>query len=363
MHPASESSTGHLEATIAEVSQSVGIPVTAAQAMEAPGRTQAAETSTGKDRAAATPPRTTDGMDSLASEIKRAVSKSEDLVKDGLAPVPFIFSFEPGERNSDQAHAFSRLLGMTAIVRMFAAVNIVATRQTLKQPESYSLAKPAEYLSAFKEVTDATIKALTVGPLASFYDSSSGGSTQTEEQVLERSEIHKFVLSRVFGGLPQVSQHQLEQDIDHTLTQLVAQLKPFKATSEMDQNTLKHVILINYVKTTDLTGSGTVLVVDAYTRMVTLNIKVKDWFAALQKPKTGPFKKPEKIRFGMTMTVIDMKLNGAKYNASKARYEQTLEMMVDGQPELQEIFDRGGLEAYGRETTNILPACESSVES
>lgn len=298
------------------------------------------------------PVKTADSMDTLAFEIKRAVSKPDEVMKDGLAPVPYIFGFEPGAKNSDQEHAFCGLLGMAAVVRMFAAVNIVATRQTNKQPEPYSLAKPKEYPAAFKEVTDATIKALTAGPLASFYDSSSGGSTQAEEQVLERSEIHKFVLSRVFGGLSQVSKKQLEQDLDHVLTQFVTQLKPFKATPEVDQDILKHVILINYVRTTDLTGNGTVLVVDAYTRMVTLTIKVHDWFSALQKPKTGLFKRPEKINFRMTTTVVDMKLNDAKYKANKGKYEQTLKMMVDGDPELQQILDRGGLEAYGRETTH-----------
>ncbi|KAI8947101.1 hypothetical protein F4801DRAFT_562255 [Xylaria longipes] len=345
MDPASESNTGHLEATIAEMSPSVVMPVITAQAHDA-------EPASGNDTVAATPVKTADSMDTVAFEIKRAVSKPEEVVKDGLAPVPYIFGFEPGAKNSDQYHAFCRLLGMAAVVRMFAAVNIVTTRQTNKQPEPYSLTKPEEYPAAFKEVTDATIKALTVGPLASLYDSSSGGSTQTEEQVLERSEIHKFVLSRVFGGLSQVSKKQLEHDLDRVLTQFVTQLKPFRATPEVDQDILKHVILINYARTTDLTGNGTVLVVDAYTRMVTLTMKVQDWFAALQKPKAVLFKKPEKINFKMTTTVVDMKLNDAKYTASKGKYEQALKMMVDGHPELQQILDRGGLEAYGRETTH-----------
>ncbi|KAK5624869.1 hypothetical protein RRF57_000585 [Xylaria bambusicola] len=292
-------------------------------------------------------------MDNLASEIKRAVSQPEEVVKDGLAPVPYIFGFEPGAGNSDQAHAFRGLLGMAAVIRMFAAVNIVATRQTNKQPEPYSLTKPEEYPAAFKEVTDATIKALTAGPLATFYDSSSGGSTQTEDQVLERSQIHRFVLSRVFGGLSQVTQQQLDHDLDHVLTQFVTQLEPFRASPQVGRDTLKHVILINYVRNTDLTGSGTVIVVDACTRMVTLEIIIQDWLTALQKPKTGMFKRPEKISFKMTTTVVDMKLNDAKYQANKDKYEKTLKIMVDGHPELQQIFDKGGLEAYGRETSHI----------
>ncbi|KAI0436577.1 hypothetical protein F4803DRAFT_541766 [Xylaria telfairii] len=348
MGTASESNIGHLVATLAEMN---AMPVVTAQdhdAEPAPGED--------KDKMAATPVKTTDSMGSLASEIKRAVSQLEEVVKNGLAPVPYIFGFEPGAGNSDQDHAFYGLLGMASVIRMFAAVNIVATRQTNDRIEPYSLTKPEEYPAAFQEVTDETIKALTTGPLATFYDLSSGGWTQTEDLLLERSQIHRFVLSRVFGGLSQVTQEQLDHDLDHVLTQFVAQMKPFKATPQVDQDTIKHVVLINYVRSTDLTGSGTVFIVDAYTRMVTLEIRIHDWFTALQKPKTGLFKWPEKISFKMTTTVVDMKLNDAKYLANKDRYEQTLKMMVDGYPELQEILDRGGLEAYGRETSHILSA-------
>lgn len=299
-------------------------------------------------------------MENLVSELKRAISNPDQVVKAGFAPAPYFFGFEPSAKKTNESQAFSRLMGMSAVARMFAAVNIVATRQMQKQTEPYSIAKPEEYVAAFNDGTEATIKALTAGPLAGFYDSSSGGSTQREQQTLERSEIHKFVLSRIFGGLYQISKENLEKDLDQVLTQFVAQLKPFKACPATEHPALKHVILVNYVKTTDLSGSGTVLIVEAYTRMVTLTIEVGDWLSALQKPKPGLFRRSEKINFSMTTTVVEMKLNEAKYEANKPRYEQTLRLMVGDQPGLKKILDRGGLEAYGRETSGIWAAREES---
>jgi hypothetical protein len=302
----------------------------------------------------------TDNMDSLVYELQKAIEQPEEVVDAGYAPVPYFFAFQPSSKYADQRQAFNGLLGMNAITRMFAAINIVTARKAQEQNNGYSITKPAEYISSFNEGTEATIKALTVGPLSTFYDGSSGGSTQTEDQSLKRSDIHNFVLTRIFGGLSQISKNQMK-DLDKLLTDLVSMLKPYKAGSATDQSLLKHVVLINYIKATDITGNGSVFVIEPYTRMVALTIKAQEWTTALQKP--GFLKKNEKIKFSMTTTISDLKLDEAKYRANKARYEQAMKLTVGDQPDLKKIIDEGGIEAYGHKTSYVWPAQETGHAS
>lgn len=292
-------------------------------------------------------------MDSVTIELEKAVADPDTVIEAGYAPSPFIFGFEPPENDQGREKAFSQLLGVSSLVRMFAALNIVAARALRKQDEPYSLADHAEYVAAFNEDAEATAKALTAGPLAELYDSSTGGSTQTEEVLLKRSELHSFVLPRIFGGLSCVTKQGMK-DLDTVLTNFVAALKPYSGAPVADQPALKHVVLVNYVRATDIIGDGTNLVIDPYTRFVSLTINTEGWFKALQKP--GFFSRNEKIKFSMTTTITEMKLDGGKYEANKPKYEQGLGIMVGEQDELKRIVTQGGLEGFGRETSGVMPA-------
>jgi len=259
---------------------------------------------------------------------------------------------------------------MSAVIRMFAAMNIVTARKARKQEQAYSITKPNEYLEAFNEGTDATVAAITRGPLAGFYGSSGGGTTQTENVQLKRSELHKFVLPRIFGGLSQIGPDQMKA-LDVALTHFVSLLKPYKAASSTDpddtttaltttterppQPQLKHVVLIQYVRATDITGSGDVFVYDACTRMVNISIGVDDWSTALRKP--GFLSKNEKIKFTMARTTVDFKLDEAKFSAAKPKYEQAMKLTVDGHDDMKKIMDEGGLEGFGRATCTVKDAC------
>lgn len=302
------------------------------------------------------PVKTKDSMQLVGDELRKDVTEPNASVEDGIAPAPFMIGLEPSAKYPDQRDAFTQLLGMAGITRMFAALNIVSARRARKQTEPYSLNKPEEYVSAFNEGTDAAIKALTVGPLAGFYDATLGGTTQTEEILVKRSELHDFVLRRIFSGLVSVGKTQMDE-LDNILTDFVASLKSYKCTPTADQPTLNHVILINYIRATDISGGGNVFVIDPYTRMVSLSIKADEWAVALRKP--GILKRNEKIKFGMTTTITELKLDKAKYVANKDRYEQALQVMIGNQDDLKKITNKGGVEAFGRETSLVLPAQEA----
>lgn len=303
-----------------------------------------------------------DEMDNLALQLKETISEPIAVIKSGRAPVPFFFAFEPSAKYPDRLQAFAGLMGGSALIRMFAAMNVIGTRKSLEQTKAYTIKNPEEYVAAFNEKTEATIKAMTVGPLATMYRQADGGSTQKGEQLLKRSELHDFVLPRIFGGLAQISKKHMG-DLDDVLTRFVASLKSFKVTPTSDQPQLKHVVLINYIKTTDITGDGSLFVTEAYTRMVILTIKAEDWSLALQKPsKLNPLKKDERINFNMTVTIVDYKFDEARYQANKPKFEQVLKTMVDSEPELKKITGSGGLGAYGWKTCTVWPAFETDEE-
>ncbi|KAM0425408.1 hypothetical protein ACHAPT_009465 [Fusarium lateritium] len=342
MDPTSDPSHDPIEALLADANQPTTSSMSEGQ---------------GDESTASGPVKTKDSMQLVVDELKKDVTEPNATVEDGMAPAPFIVGFEPSAKYPDQRDAFSQLLGMAGITRMFAALNVVSARGARKQTEPYSLSKPNEYVSAFNEGTDATIKALTVGPLAGFYDATLGGSTQTEEILVKRSELHDFVLQRIFSGLVPVGKQQMDH-LDNVLTDFVASLKSYKCTPTADQPTLNHVVLVNHIKATDISGGGNVFVIDPYTRMVCLTITAGEWAVALQKP--GFLKRNEKIKFGMTTTITELKLDKAKYTANKGRYEQALKVMVGDQDDLKKITDNGGVEAFGRETSLVLSAQEAS---
>jgi hypothetical protein len=164
-------------------------------------------------------------MDDLALQLKDAVTDATDVIGTRRPPVPFFFGFELSIQNSEQHRAFSGLVGATALIRMFSAKNIIAMRKSCKQSRPYSLGELNEFVTAFNETAEATMKALTAGPLSTMYKKADTGSTQTEEQLLERADLHAFVLLRIFGGLNQIKK-QYMADLEKVLTRFVESFKP-----------------------------------------------------------------------------------------------------------------------------------------
>lgn len=140
--------------------------------------------------------------------------------------------------------------------------------------------------------------------------------------------------------------------LDTVLTNFVAALKPYKGPPARDQPTLSRVVLINYVRATDITGDGTRIILDHYNRFVSITINAEGWLKALQKP--GYLSCNEKIKFSMTTTITEMKVDGKKYEANKTQYAKLLWMMIGEQDELKEIVGEGGIEGFGRETSCVM---------
>lgn len=312
--------------------------------------------------------------------LKDAASDSNDVIKSGRPPVPFIVGIEPLKDNAEGYVQFQSLVGVSSLVRMFAAMNSVAIRKSRgDNGTSPSLGDPTKYINALNDTAEATVKALTAGPLAGMYQPLDNGSTQTEEQLLKRADIHSFVLPRIFGGLPSITKEHME-DLDDILTKFVASIKPFKisipsgdASDDKDNqhpqtasttittaatvapdHLIKFVVLIHHVKTTDVTGDGAVLICEPMTRMVNLSIRVEDWARALQKPgKLDLLRRNEKVALKLTTTIVEMRLDEKKFIAAKPKFETALKMMVGKDPALTKIVEEDGLVGYGRETCNI----------
>ncbi|USP74615.1 hypothetical protein yc1106_01889 [Curvularia clavata] len=305
-----------------------------------------------------------DAMDDLALQLKDAVSDCSEVANAGRPPVAFFFGFKPSVKQDDTAsQKFVDLVGVSSLVRMFSAMNIITARKARDQSgQSNSIRDPAHFVTAINEEADAVVKAITYGPLASMYQQANSGSTQTEEQLLKRLELHEFVLPRVFGGLRAIGQEHMK-DLDNILTRFTSALRPYKAdktdSTDGSEQQLKFAVLIHYVKTTDITGDGTVVVSEPMTRLVSISVRAEDWAHALDKPsKMDLLRRNEKVRFKMTTTALELRLNQDNYRAAKPKFEQALKLMVDKDAELLKIVEDGGLHGYGRETCNIFDAHE-----
>jgi hypothetical protein len=305
-----------------------------------------------------------DAMDDLALQLKDAVTDCSEVADAGRPPVAFFFGFEPSAKQDDDAHQnFESLVGVSSLVRMFSAMNIITARKARDQSgQSNTIRNPAHFVTAINEEADAVFKAITEGPLASMYQQVNSGSTQTEEQLLKRPELHDFVLPRVFGGLRAIGKKHMK-DLDGILTRFTSALRPFKAdkteSSDGSEQQLKFAVLIHYVKTTDVTGDGTVVVCEPMARLVSISVRAEDWAHALDKPsKLDLLRRNEKVRFKMTATALELRLNQDKYREAKPKFEQALKLMVDKDAELLKIVEDGGLLGYGRETCKIFAAHE-----
>lgn len=303
-------------------------------------------------------------MDDLALQLKDAITDCGKVTDAGRPPVALFFGFEPSAKQEDTSREnFMNLIGVSSLVRMFSAMNIITARKARDQSgRSDSIRNPAHFVAAINEEADAVIKAITGGPLASMYQQVNSGSTQTEEQLLKRPELHEFVLPRIFGGLRAIGKEHME-NLDDILTKFTSALRPFKAdktkSSDESEQQLRFAVLIHYVKTTDITGDGTVVVCEPMARLVSISVRAEDWAHALDKPsKLDLLRRNEKIRFKMTTTALELRLNQENYRAAKPKFEQALRLMVDKDAELLKIVEGGGLHGYGRETCNIFAAHE-----
>ncbi|CAN9444625.1 unnamed protein product [Alternaria alternata] len=304
-----------------------------------------------------------DAMDDLALQLKDAVTGCGEVAKAGRPPVAFFFGFKPSAKQDDDVRqSFDSLLGASSLVRMFSAMNIITARKARDQGgHSDSIRDPAHFVTVINEEADAVVKAITSGPLASMYQQVSN-STQTEEQLLKRPELHDFILPRIFGGLRVIGKDHMK-DLDDTLTRFTSTLRPFRADKTESANgndqQLKFAVLIHYVKTTDVTGDGTVVICDPMTRLVSISVRAQDWAHALDKPsKLDLRRRNEKVPFKMTATSLELRLNQNDYIAAKPKFEQALKLMVDKDAELLKIVEDGGLLGYGQETCNIFAAHE-----
>ncbi|KAF7672880.1 hypothetical protein GT037_008831 [Alternaria burnsii] len=305
-----------------------------------------------------------DAMDDLALQLKDAVTSCGEVAKAGRPPVAFFFGFRPSVKQDDSVRQnFDSLIGVSSLARMFSAMNIITARKARDQGgSSDSVRDPSHFVTMINEEADAVVKAITSGPLASMYQQHNSGSTQTEEQLLKRSELHDFVLPRIFGGLRAIGKDHMK-DLDDVLTRFTSTLRSFKAdktgSSDGSDQQLKFAVLIHYVNTTDVTGDGTVIICDPMTRLVSISVRVQDWAHALDKPsKVDLRRRNEKVPFKMTTTTLELRLNQNNYLAAKPKFEQALKLMVDKDAELMKIVENGGLLGYGHETCNIFTAQE-----
>jgi hypothetical protein len=303
-------------------------------------------------------------MDDLALRLKDAVTSCGKVADASRPPVALFFGFKPSaKQDKDALQKFESLAGVSSLVRMFSAWNIIKARKAGHQSgQSNSIRDSAHFVTAINEEADAVAKAMTEGPLASMYLQVNSGSTQTEEQLLKRPELHDFVLSRVFSGLRAIGKEHMK-NLDDILTRFISALRPFKAdktqSSDGSEQQLKFAVLIYYVKTTDVTGDGTVVICEPMTRLVSISIRAEDWAHALDKPsKLDLLRRNEKVRFKMTATALELRLNQDKYHEAQPKFEKALKLIVDKDAELLKIVEDGGLLAYGHETCNIFAAHE-----
>ncbi|KAL8387058.1 hypothetical protein RB595_010188 [Gaeumannomyces hyphopodioides] len=340
------------------------------------------------------------------------------LIQDGKAPPPFFFAFEPPPgRSRDVDKKFAALLGASALARISAGMSVAKSRYTIGDPD--------QYVAAFNEKSEATFNAFTKPPLSAIYEHPGEGRTINIPLDITRAELHTTVISHVFDGLPQVGTEQLKK-LDGVLTGLTTALKPLKVRcpgkGEEPLPVLKHVVAINYVKATDITGGsggadGGIYVYESFTRVVVIVVKPEQWALALRKTppppeqwalalrKTPPppEQKPsisfgteqapaghstdhgtdhhsghgfsylmglmgggkknpepeEHIKFDLSLAIMDIQLNDKMYDANKLGFEAILQNMAKGDAELGKVAEKEGLVGLGRRSSIVYQAANA----
>lgn len=349
------------------------------------------------------------GMEDLKLLLREAITEPALLIQDGKAPPPFVFAFEPpAGRGEDGDKKFAALLGVSALARIFAGMSVVQSRTG----EDYTLNNPDQYVAAFNEKSEAAYDAFTKPPLSVMYERLGDNRAINLPLDVTRAKLHTTVISHVFNGLPQVGTEQLER-LDGVLTDLATALKSLEVrcpgNGEEPLPVLKHVVAINYVKTTDITGGsggpdGGIYVCEAFTRVVVISVKPEQWALALRKtphpleqklsaspasPASsgteraptghstghhdahgfglpgwlgGGKKKPEPeehIRFDLSLTIQDMQLNDAMYEVNKPKFEAIFQNMAKGDAELSGIAEKDGLVGLGRSSSIVYQAADA----
>ncbi|KAK0732174.1 hypothetical protein B0H67DRAFT_566834 [Lasiosphaeris hirsuta] len=239
----------------------------------------------------------------------------------------------------------------------------------------------------------------------SMYGKPEGGSAVSLDLEVTRAELHAMVLARVFGGLGQVGKTQMAE-LGEVLTRFMLALRPFKVPAPSYGRPLpdlKHAVVVNYVKSIDITGNGGIYVRKPCTRIVIFSVRPQHWASALQKsgshcadegtadaasgapdsasstgskieqksgwfdfggkpkpkPEPKPPKREEKINFTLNSTVIELELNDALYNGSKAKFEAIFKNLVEDDEALSGIAEMDGLNALGRNTCTVFPAVKA----
>lgn len=315
------------------------------------------------------------------------------------------------------AAALARILaGMNLVQSSPDHISAGTERNESSTALHFSLKNPGEYVAAFNEKTEATINAFTNGPLASMYRQPDQGAATSLDLEVTRAELHAMILPRILGGLEQVGKTHLAE-LDKVLTSFTAALKPFKVPTlpgapEQDgkdadlQPDLKHTVVVHYVKSVDITGgSGGIYVHQAFTRIVNFLVNPQQFASALQKSNRssaseqatvsgatsgaagqgravagssadtgivpskigalsrgwfgGKPKPDERIKFTLRTTVLELELDDAKYHANKAKFENILKNLADGDEKLGPIAESNGLDTLGRNTCTIYQALKA----
>ncbi|KAL2199481.1 hypothetical protein P885DRAFT_58856 [Corynascus similis CBS 632.67] len=368
-------------------------------------------------------------MADLKLHLREAVAEPTDVIKQGTAPPPYFFCLKPVVETGEEAEKFTALLSASGVARIFAAMDLVQSGAKNNGGGHYSLRNPSEYVAAFNEKTRTTVDTFLTGSMAAMYQPIPGGTTSKLDLEITRRDLHAMIVARIFDGLDRVDKtHRAE--LDKVLTSFTTALKPFKLPDgekepekgkedddKDEKPSLKHAVVVNYVKSTDITGGrggpGGIFTHQPCTRIVTFAVKPRQWAVALDKsphqkpdpnpepkpdpkPKPDPGEKPvvpesapapagnshdataathtsakattqgwgwwpkpkpkpedEKIKFSLGTTIVELELDEDKFKNSKGRFEAVFKSFAKDDEVLGPIADSGGLKALGQSTCTI----------
>lgn len=290
-------------------------------------------------------------MDMLISLMENDLLDFETVVKQGQAPPSIFLGLQPPSKFDNANHEFTALMGMSAMIRLYASMNQLSTRKNQNRSNPFSIDRPDEIIRAFAEEADVVAQTLTRGVLSNMYESE-GGRVENMSPSLKRTEIHDFILKNILTELPQINGDILKK-LDETLTHYIDLIRTHRLTPTPTNPTMNHSVVVNYIRTQDISGDGKVVLIDCFTRLVFIKVKAEDWIHATQKP--GFLKRNEKIAFPLEITVTDLKLNKKAYANSKPKWEQIFQIVGSDSKVVQPVLDKGGIEEFGRQTSVILP--------
>ncbi|KAH0183033.1 hypothetical protein KCU99_g9478, partial [Aureobasidium melanogenum] len=219
-----------------------------------------------------TPPIPVDQTHVLVGVMKDALGGLRNTTEAGHAPLPIIVGLEHKKDIQGQAHAFAALLGVSAMVRLFSAINQIQESKSQSPP---LLSNPYHAPLALAQQVGDTYRALTAGMLASMFAQKTN-TVLTADQTMKRSGLHSYVTKTLFGSIPSASQAVLDS-LDDAMTDLIQVLKLFKMNSSATQPTVDFCVISNFVKATDITRTNSAFVYEPMTRVLMLKVNVDNW--------------------------------------------------------------------------------------